>query len=208
MMKSFKEHINECCIPDNINESSLSRIMTHVEKTPRFGVISAYRKGNSCNDNNHLTLVRLLKTLGYGYISLIGGYQEESGFVNEKSFFIPNITRKEITDLGYVFDQFSVLHKNKSKFSEIGTNKNAGKGNIINKFVTDGKNIAVDDVGNLFTDFFSKLLKGSHRGKKFLFVSEIQTGSQFVGSRIIYEDVFTGEIYDNKTDLDEGVTRK
>jgi hypothetical protein len=61
-------------------------------------------------------------------------------------------------------------------------------------FKTTGKNISVDDVGDMFTEFFSKLVKGSHAGKKFLFVSEVQTGNMFVGSRIILEDVLTGNI--------------
>ena len=51
----------------------------------------------------------------------------------------------------------------------IGTNKSAGIGKVLDKFDVKGRNISIDDVGDKFKDFFSRLLKGSHRGKKFLF---------------------------------------
>lgn len=178
-----------------LDESSLSRIMTHINKDT-FGVISPFRKENSDKENNekYKDLVKKIKEMGYGFIPLKGGYKEETGFVNEKSLFIPNIKRKELIDLGKEYKQYSVIHKDKNDFSEIGTNKNAGIGKILTSFKIKGKNISVGDVGNIFTEFFSKLVKGSHLGKKFLFVAEMQTGSMFVGSRIILEDILTGEI--------------
>ena len=72
-------------------------------------------------------------------------------------------------ELGKKYDQFSVIIKDKNAFAEIGTNKNAGINSVQNSFDISGRNISVDDVGDKFKDFFSRLLKGSHRGKKFLF---------------------------------------
>ncbi len=183
----------------NLNESSLSRIMTHINNKKTFGVISPFRKDNSKKENDiaYQNLIKLVKDMGYGYIEMKGGYQESTGFVNEKSLFIPNIKRNEIIDLGIKFEQDSVIHKNNTDFVEIGTNNITGIKKILSKFKTKGKNISVDDVNDKFTDFFSKLVKGSHRGKKFIFVSENQTGSSFVGSRIIQQNILTGEILTN-----------
>lgn len=158
-------------IRNYLEESSLSRIVTHVEKTENFGVISPFRKANSDkeNDDAYKELISLVRKMGYGFIALKGGYVGDEGFFAEKSLFIPNITRKEMIDLGKKYDQHSILHKDKDNFALIGTNKNAGVGKVLAKFDTKGKNINVDDVGDKFKDMFSKLVKGSHSGKKFLF---------------------------------------
>jgi len=161
-MLSFKTYIAE---------SSLSRIMTHVEKTENFGVMSPFRKEFSDKENleRYKELKEIVREKGYGFIELKGGYQEEDGFVNEKSLFIPNIKKKEMMELGKKYDQHSVIVKDKQTFTMIGTNKGAGIGKVLDKFDVKGRNISIDDVGDKFKDFFSRLLKGSHRGKKFLF---------------------------------------
>ena len=161
-MKNFKTYLAE---------SSLSRIMTHINKTENFGVMSPFRKefSDKVNLDRYKELRELVREKGYGFIELKGGYQEETGFVNEKSLFIPDIKKKEMIELGKKYDQFSVIIKDKNTFAEIGTNKNAGINSVQNSFDIGGRNISVDDVGDKFKDFFSRLLKGSHRGKKFLF---------------------------------------
>ena len=161
-MKQFKEYLSE---------SSLSRIMTHIEKTENFGVMSPFRKEVSDKENldRYKELKVVVREKGYGFIELKGGYQEETGFINEKSLFIPNIKKKEMLELGKKYDQHSVIIKDKKAFAMVGTNKNAGIGKVLDKFDIGGRNISVDDVGDKFKDFFSRLLKGSHRGKKFLF---------------------------------------
>lgn len=157
-----------------INESSLSRVLTHIKGNNDFGVISPFRKENPDikNKENYKELISIVRLMGYGFIPLKGGYVSDEGFFAEKSLFIPNIKRKELIDLGIKYNQFSVIHKDKNNFAEIGTNKSAGIGKVLNSFKTDGKAINIDDVGNIFNDFFSKLLKGSHRNKKFLFKME------------------------------------
>ena len=161
-MKQFKEYLQE---------SSLSRIMTHVTKTENFGVMSPFRKEFSDKENleHYKELKELVREKGYGFIELKGGYQEETGFVNEKSLFIPNIKKKEMMELGKKYDQHSVIIKDNKAFAMVGTNADAGIGKVLDKFDIDGRNISVDDVGDKFKDFFSRLLKGSHKGKKFLF---------------------------------------
>jgi len=183
-----------------LNESSLSRIMQHIQGSNDFGVMSPFRDDNTDaeNEQKYKKLIKAVRKMGYGFIPLKGGYQEESGFVNEKSLFIPGIKRNEIIELGKEYKQYSIIHKDSRDFSEIGTNESAGIGKKLNTFKTDGKGVRVDDIGTVFTDFFSKLVKGSHKGKKFLFVSEEQTGSMFVGSRVIERDIFEGCYYDVK----------
>jgi len=154
-----------------IHESSLSRIITHIEKTKEFGVISPFRKSNTDKENtdNFKELVITVRDMGYGYIQLDGGYSGDEGFFSEKSLFIPNIKRDEIIKLGKRYDQHSIIHKNDDNFALIGTNIDAGIGKVLSKFDVSGRGISIDDVGDKFRDFFSTLTKGSHSGKKFLF---------------------------------------
>ena len=179
--------------------------MTHVQKTERFGVLSPFRKENSDKENeeNYKELSSLVRKMGYGYIALKGGYVGDEGFFPEKSLFIPNIKRKEMLELGKKYDQHSVLHKDKDNFAMIGTNKAAGVGKVFNTFDTKGKNINIDDIGDKFKDFFSKLVKGSHKGKKFSFKMEerIETSMYYErrhGSQ--WETIFVqeGEEYDEE----------
>jgi len=157
-----------------INESSFSRILTHIEKTKKFGVVSPFRKEKSDkeNENDFKELSQIVRKMGYGYIAMRGGYNGDEGFFAEKSLFIPNIKRDEIIELGTKYDQHSVIHKDENNFALIGTNKIAGIGKVLDKFIISNKGINIDDVGDKFEDFFSKLAKGSHRGKKFLFKME------------------------------------
>jgi len=178
-------------------ESSLSRIMQHITNDKSFGVVSASRKSNSDKENDDLykELIKDVRKMGYGYIKLRGGYKEETGFVNEKSLFIPNITKNDIIKLGKKYNQDSVLYKDYNGFYEIGTNEFTGVGKILTRFKTD--DISIDDTGEVFTEFFSKLVKGSHANKKFLFVSEHQTGNMFVGGRVLYQNIISGKLIDN-----------
>jgi len=173
---------------DYVNESALSRIMQHINGDDTVGVISPFRGENTKEDNMKLykKMADELRSMGYGYIPLNAGYKEEGDvLVKEKSFFVPKIAKKDLIKLGVKYKQYSVLFKDKDGFYEIGTNKNSGVGKILHRFKTGGKSISVDDLGDRFTEFFSKLAKGSHRNKKFLFVFKEQTGNGFVGSRFI-----------------------
>jgi len=163
-MKNFKTYLAE---------SSLSRIMHHIEKTENFGVISPFRKGigDEKNLDRYKELRELVREKGYGFIELKGGYQEETGFVNEKSLFIPKIKKEEMIELGKKYDQHSVIIKDKNMFAMIGTSKKDGNVNkVLMTYDISGKKISVEvPIKNVFDDFFSKLLKGSHSGKRFQF---------------------------------------
>ncbi len=155
-----------------LSETKLSRIWRFIEEDKySFGVISAFRGEYNKEDNiqRHLELKSFLRQNGYGYIELKGGFKEEGGFVEELSLFIPKIPKKLLIDLGIKYDQYSVIYKDATEFVEIGTNQNSGIGNIIRKFKikSSDKNIVLDK--DSVEDFFSSLMKGSHRGRKFLF---------------------------------------
>ncbi len=171
-----------------LDESSFSRVWTHIRQDKRsFGVISPFRspaerglpkkENDKTNEDNYTELKNAVRTLGYGYIELQGGFKSESGFNLEKSLFIPNIKRKEAIELGKKYDQYSVLYKNAQEFVEIGTNKHSGVGRVKNRFeYKEEKNLVLAQ--DAMRDFFSKLIKGSHRGQKFLFkLQEKEVGS-------------------------------
>lgn len=155
-----------------ISESKLSRIWQYIEKDSSFGVISPFRKNYSLDENierykNLKDIVR--NKLNLGYIELEGGFKEEGDWIKEKSLLIPNIKKVDLLVLGEQFEQYSVIYKDKNEFIEVGTNDISGKGNIITNFIKQGweKNMQIDS--DLTQQFFSKIAKGSHRDKKFLF---------------------------------------
>lgn len=162
---------NKSNLYDYINESSLSRISKHIEKTENFGVISPFRKSNTDIDNieSYKKLAKDVRKMGYGYIELKGGYVGDEEFFSEKSLFIPNIKRDEVIELGKKYDQHSVISKNKDSFALMGTNSISGVGKILDMFNVSERGINIDDIGDKFQEFFSMLLKGSHKSKKFLF---------------------------------------
>jgi len=158
-----------------IAESSISRIYQHIEEPGRaFGVISANRADNSDAEHNKLyaELKTAVRTMGLGFIEMRGGYKGDQGFVTEPSLFIPSISRKQIIELGKKYNQHSIIFKDASEFSMIGTNESAGIGKILSsfKFGSGKENLVLAQ--EAMKDFFSALLKGSHRGKKFLFRME------------------------------------
>ena len=156
-----------------LNEGSLSRVLMHVRKTKRFGVLSPFRKDNSNEVNNekYKELVSIIRSMGYSFIALRGGYIDD-GYLPEKALFIPNIEKFDIIELGKKYNQHSILFKDEETFTMIGTNKDDGVCKILDIFKINRKNINIDDIGNKFKDFFSQLVKGSHRNKKFLFKME------------------------------------
>jgi len=171
-----------------INESSLSRIWQMIENDKSFGVVSAFRNGYSKKENEerHIELKEGVRDIGYGYVEMMGGYKEETGFVNEKSLFIPNINKSDIISLGIKFDQYSVIYKDSKEFVEIGTNKNSGIKKILNSFKMMSGRENLEMSKEVIKNFFSSLLKGSHRGKKFLFKLQEQEENSF--NRMAYGD--------------------
>ena len=158
-----------------LNESSLSRILQHIESDRSFGVLSAFRGGLSKKENmeRHADLKDKVRGMGYGFIEMRGGYKEEDGgFVNELSLFVPGIDKRALVDLGSDLDQDSVIYKDKNSFELVGTNRATGKGKVLMNFRGGGGKDSITLAKDVIKDFFSSLVKGSQRGKKFLFQTE------------------------------------
>ncbi len=114
-----------------MDEASLSRAYQHVveRKSKSWGIMTAYRYANSPKENRQRNkeLEGYFKSLGYGFFKVEGHWQEcqdpNLNYVDcpkeklqdsvEESFFVPNISKQEIADLGKKFDQDAVIYGGK-----------------------------------------------------------------------------------------------
>jgi len=109
--------------PKFLRESSWSRILQHIESTPTFAIISAYRGEDPiANSQSHTQLKKDVKSLGYGYIDQDSGYSyknpknnDEEEMKEEESLFIPNMSLKDAMALGKKYDQESILWKDNER---------------------------------------------------------------------------------------------
>ena len=165
-----------------VNESSLSRIWQFVEDDKKsFSVVSAYRSyyNNKENKKRHILLIKGVRSTGYGFIEMRGGYVETiEGVkieVQESSVFIPSVEKKDIMKLGSDYEQDSILYKKDGLFSEIGTNDVYGVGKNVETYkMTGGDNITL--AKDVIKKFYSRLKKGSHNKKKFQLKEKHDTG--------------------------------
>ncbi len=167
----------------DMKESSLSRIWIHVtEDALTFAVLSAFREefDEKENEANHEELQKKVRSMRYGFVRMRGGYQEEEKGedgqvvkgedgqivykdpVYKKSLFIPSISREEALELGDYYKQYSIIHKDEEgSFVHIRLADRV----VENEYKTgdrDAFTFAVEE-------FFSELVKGSHRDRRFKF---------------------------------------
>lgn len=169
----LQEALSDRALPEvPLVEAKLSRVFQYVEDDKRdFGIVSAFRGINSEKENKarHDELKKLVRSMGYGYIEMRGGYKGDEGYVEELSLLIPNITKKEIVDIGRKFQQHSVMYKNDQDFYYIGTNEEAGIGKVLMRFKKGAGQDNLALAKHKVIDFFSSLKKGPHRDTKFVF---------------------------------------
>lgn len=169
----LQEALGDRALPEvPLVEAKLSRVFQHVEDDTRnFGIVSAFRTVNSDKENKarHDELKKLVRSMGYGYIEMRGGYKGDEGFAEELSVLIPNIKKKEIVDLGRKYQQHSVMYKDKADFYYIGTNEEAGVGKVLMRFKKGAGQDNLSLAKHKVADFFSKIKKGPDRGTKFVF---------------------------------------
>lgn len=183
-----------------VNESSLGRIKKHIDGG--FISISAYRTvdkdGKTVSDKenfeNTKKLVALIRDAGLGYIRMMGGWKDEDSDKTsyEQSFFIPYMDK-------YSEDEFEALaikwaDKFRQKAYIISLPSDEGKirlmeSDTFSKPYKKGETFSKQKLTSE-SDFFSYLVKGSHRGmrkgqraenKSWQFVSESDI---FLGYRI------------------------
>lgn len=190
-MKKFTQYLNAQDLRESLNtkaitevslvESKLSRVFQYVEDDKKdFGILSAFRGANSDKENlaKHEELKKAIRAMGYGYIELRGGYKGDEGFNEELSILVPNITKKQIIDLGRQFGQHSVMYKNDQDFYYIGTNDEAGVGKVLMRFKKGEGQNNLELAKHKVVDFFSQLKKGAHADKKFVFNVQPDTAKQ------------------------------
>ena len=161
-----------------IIESSFSRVWQHIENpTSLFAVISAYL--DTKNDVlNHEQLRKDIRKLGFGYIEMDSGYTYQvdgkSKIANEKSYMIPNITKKEALKLALKYGQESILWKDDKSFVLLESRKDVGVGKELMVFKSKGKSLTYDK--DTVKVAFSALRKGSKNqiGRKFAYLGEMR----------------------------------
>lgn len=107
--------------PDEVTEASLSRVWQHMEEGRSWGIISAWRsdqaddpkKNRELNNEASDQLEQDIRSLGYGYFPMKGRWREDTEdgpvWVEERSFFVPNIEKGEIRELGQKYGQDAVV---------------------------------------------------------------------------------------------------
>lgn len=181
-MKKFSQHLDASGLNSWLSlreatetplvEAKLSRVFQYVEDDKKdFGIVSAFRGANSREQNRklHEELKKKVRAMGYGYIELRGGYEEEGGVVEELSLLIPNIKKSEIVQLGRHYEQHSVMYKNNEDFYYIGTNESSGVGKVLMRFKKGEGQENLELAKHKVVQFFSQLRKGPHKDKKFVF---------------------------------------
>ena len=139
-------------VKSKINESSYSRIWQHITNNDTFGVISPY-KSNLIDDDNrkrYIELIKEVKTLGYGYIPLKGGYTYLNGDTyEEQTLFIPKIKKDQLLGLGRKYEQETVIFKDNTQFSLI----NCNDGKVEMEFKKDGITFDPETLKYAFSQF-------------------------------------------------------
>lgn len=140
----------------DINEASLGRIYQHVVSNPKvknWGVVTASRGELTPAENKQRNkeLENDLRKLGYGFVHVDGMWQEcrkpDTEYkdcpddmkvpTEEKSLFIPNISKEHIQALGKKYQQDSVLfadEKTKEKGEATFIDSKSGEAFNIGKF--------------------------------------------------------------------------
>jgi len=151
-------------IREHLLESSLSRIYQHIEREDSvFVIISAFQHNDPQEDKqNHGKLHNDIRSMGYGLIEFESQWKYNDGSVGEeKSFFVPKMTREDGLKLCRKYNQEAIIFKDSTGMVELKQNGSVGM-----KFNNSSqkKNFTLAT-----KDLFSKLKKGSHRDKKFVF---------------------------------------
>jgi len=151
-------------------ESSLSRVWNHTNNDDTFGIISAFKLDNYWVENIilHSNLKKEIKSKGYGFIELDSGYSyldntNEEISVRERSYFIPKITFKDITELGKKYEQETIIFKDNEFFILVKPD-----GTIEKTFLKgNGYNFKPENLKNAWSQFIRS--KNKNAIKKFTF---------------------------------------
>jgi hypothetical protein len=164
------------CKVVRLDEASLGRVLQHIEgkkSVKNWGMLTAYRYANTPNQNRKLNkeLEAELRTMGHGFFKVEGHWVEcQDGNLSyadcpknllkdaiEESLFVPNISAKEIHNLGKKYEQDAVI---------FGGEQTKGNATLIFK---DGK---VENIGKFSPDKIQQAYSKLKGGKTFVFQPE------------------------------------
>ncbi len=151
-------------IREYLTESSLSRIYQHIEnKDSQFVIISAYQHDDPKEDKqNHGKLYNDIRSMGYGLIEFESQWKYEDGSIGEeKSFFVPKMTKQDGLKLARRYNQEAIIFKDSDGMVELKQN-----GTIGMRFNSSSQR---KNFTSATKDLFSRLKKGGNRNKKFAF---------------------------------------
>lgn len=170
-----------------VKESNWGRITQHIDDGCMM--ISACRgdKSEAENKKRTDTLAKDLREYKLGYIRILGGYIENKGTpdeveVTEESFFVPK--PKDMSDEDFFntaiklckrYDQDSVLIS-LPEYTDFGYYDKKGNFDFSpgEKFIANDKQIG---------QYFSALVKGGRRNKKFAFQDEAEVKTEWMAVR-------------------------
>ena len=134
-----------------LDEVSLNRIYQHVteKKVPSWGIITAYRNGNTKSQNiqKNKELGQKLRDMGYGFAKMKGAWKEcqdqsvpyakcppdKLVDAHEITYFIPNMKKDQLHQLCNEFQQDAVIYGDESTkgnahlMFQDGSSENIGK---------------------------------------------------------------------------------
>jgi len=164
------------CKVVRLDEASLGRVLQHIEgkkSVKNWGMLTAYRYANTPNQNRKLNkeLEAELRAMGHGFFKVEGHWVEcQDGNLSyadcpknllkdaiEESLFVPNISAKEIHNLGKKYEQDAVI---------FGGEQTKGNATLIFK---DGK---VENIGKFSPDKIQQAYSKLKGGKTFVFQPE------------------------------------
>ena len=164
------------CKVVRLDEASLGRVLQHIQgkkNVKNWGMLTAYRYVNTPNQNKKLNkeLETELRAMGHGFFKVEGHWVEcQDGNLSysdcppnllkdaiEESLFVPNISAKEIHNLGKKYEQDAVI---------FGGEQTKGNATLIFK---DGK---VENIGKFSPDKIQQAYSKLKGGKTFVFQPE------------------------------------
>ena len=151
-----------------LNESSLSRIWSHIKGDRSFAVVSAFRGEYTPEENNkrHAELKTMVRGMGLGFIEQKSGYTYENpetgeeGRVQEMSLFIPNCNLKQALSLGKTFRQETVIYKDETRFDLVDTS-----GSTKMKFSRKDSDGVITFDPSVLKYAYSQFVKGNNAGR-------------------------------------------
>ena len=139
----------------NINETSTSRVLHHLQDDNNFAIVSPYRGEKTLQENKRrmVELKHDVRSLGHGYIHLLSRWVEDGQDFDEESLLVPHMKKDEAIKLGKKYDQSSIIVKDEEGCFEICTTpfETYDEGDVVRVFSLYGdKPMNIKDAEDIF----------------------------------------------------------